>query len=128
MRCHTCLILSECYSSDLPSWFGVQPWNPQIYVYQALSKFLQPKQNFLNHLVTVLWSTVPSPFAQQMFLVAFMAFWPSLNLLIISSQIRLCCMLKCATFKSHTEWSNTKYVNTLTTMILPMTADTFSKA
>ena len=32
-----------------------------------LSKFLQSKQNFSNHLVNVLWSTVPSPFAQQMF-------------------------------------------------------------
>ena len=35
--------------------------------------------NFLIHLVTVLWSTASSPFAQQMFLVAFMVFRPCLN-------------------------------------------------
>ena len=33
-------------------------------------RFLQLKRNFLNHLVTVLWSTAPSTFAQQIFLVA----------------------------------------------------------
>ena len=33
-------------------------------------RFLQPEQIFLNHLVSVLWSTLPSPFVQQMFLVA----------------------------------------------------------
>ena len=27
-----------------------------------LLKFLQPKQNFLNHLIAVLWSTAPSTF------------------------------------------------------------------
>ena len=35
------------------------------------SSLLQHKQNFLNHLFTVLWSTVPSHFTQQMFLGCF---------------------------------------------------------
>ena len=39
------------------------------------STFLQLKRTFLNHLVTVLWSITPSPFAQQRFLVDFAALW-----------------------------------------------------
>ena len=34
----------------------------------------------LNHLLTVLWSNVPSPFGQQMFLIASTMLCPSLNL------------------------------------------------
>ena len=54
-----------------------------------LLRLLQPEQNFLNHLVTLQWLTASSPFAQQMFLVASLVLWPSLNLLSISSQTRL---------------------------------------
>ena len=43
------------------------------------SRFLQPEQNFLNHPFTVLWSTAPWPFMQQIFLIAFVALWLSLN-------------------------------------------------
>ena len=32
-----------------------------------LLSFLQPEWNLLNHLVTVLWPTMPSPFQQQFF-------------------------------------------------------------
>ena len=32
--------------------------------------FLQPEWNFLNHLLIIQWSTVASPFAQQIFLIA----------------------------------------------------------
>ena len=42
--------------------------------------FLQLKQNFLNHLLIVLWSTVSSLFALQMFLVVSVALFPSLNM------------------------------------------------
>ena len=45
-----------------------------------LSKFLQLQWNFLNHLVTILRSTAPSLFAQQIILVASTALWLSLNL------------------------------------------------
>ena len=86
-----------------------------------LSRFLQLEQNFLNHLVTVLQSTAPSPFEQQMFLVASTVLWPSLNLLSISSRIRLHCTFICAAFKSHMEWSNA-HVCIPTTMILPTIA------
>ena len=47
--------------------------------FACLSRFLQPDQNFLIYQFTVLWPTVPSPFMQQMFLVASTALWPSLN-------------------------------------------------
>ena len=31
------------------------------------SRFLQPERNFLNNQVSLLWSTMPLPFPQQMF-------------------------------------------------------------
>ena len=48
-------------------------------------KLLQLKENFLNYLFTVSWSTLSSPFAQQIFLVAFIVLWPCSNMLSISS-------------------------------------------
>ena len=63
----------------------------------------QHEQNFLSHLVAVLWSTAFSPFPQQMFLVASAAlWWPSLNSLNINSWIRRHCMFIYEAFKSHT--------------------------
>ena len=44
-----------------------------------LSKFMQPEQNFFNHMVTLLWLNVSSPFAQQTFLVAYAVLLSSLN-------------------------------------------------
>ena len=38
-------------------------------------RFLQPKQNFLNHLITVLTSTVSLLFTQQMFLLTSTVLW-----------------------------------------------------
>ena len=43
-----------------------------------LSRFLKPKKNFLNHLVTVLWSPTPF-FIQQMFLAP----WLRIELLVL---------------------------------------------
>ena len=40
-------------------------------------RFLQLEENFLNHLLTVLWSIARTPFTQQMFLIASVALWPS---------------------------------------------------
>ena len=42
-------------------------------------RFLQLQQNYLNHLVTLLWLTVYSSFAPQMFLVAYTVSGPSSN-------------------------------------------------
>ena len=63
----------------------------------------------------------------------FIPTWPCLIINILatyarffepsSSQIWLCCMFICVTFKSHIEWSNAR-VSTLTTMILPTAAST----
>ena len=39
-------------------------------------KDLSPEQNFFNHLVTVLWSTLSSPFIQQILLVVSVAYEP----------------------------------------------------
>ena len=79
-----------------------------------LLRFLPPEQNFLNHLVTVLWSIAPSPFVQQMFLFAF-------SVLRLS---RLCCMFICAAFKLPMDWSNIQHVSASTTTILPTTVGT----
>ena len=87
-----------------------------------LSRVLQPKQNFFNHLVTVRWSIAPLPFTQQIFWVVSVVLWLSLNLESRSSQIRLCCKFISVAFKSHTEWSNAQYINTTTSMILLTTA------
>ena len=76
----------------------------------ALSRFFQPKWNFLNHLVTALWSIAPSSFTQQMFFVTSTTLWPSSNLVLTSN---------------YTLWSNVQHVSTPTTTILPTTAGTF---
>ena len=44
-----------------------------------LLRFLQPKQNFLNPQVAVLWSTAFSPYVQEIFLVASAVLWSSSN-------------------------------------------------
>ena len=75
-----------------------------------LSRFLQPKQNFSSHLVSLLWSTV-SPFAPQMFLVASSMIWPSLNSGSISSWFKLCYMLICVASKLYTWRSNVRCIN-----------------
>ena len=49
------------------------------------SKSLQPEQNFMNNLITALWSTAPSSFTQMFLVVS---------------------MFLCAAFKSHTKWNN----------------------
>ena len=112
------LILSGCYLSDLPLLFESKvffslsdiPW---------LSRFFEPERNFLNHLVTVLSSTAPSLFAQQIFLVAFAALRPRKAKV---SQFDYVARFICATFKSHTKWINAQCVCEPPTAILPTTA------
>ena len=55
-------------------------------------RFFQPELNFLNSLVTILWSTAPSPFT---------ALWPSSNLSSVSFQIQLHRMFICESFQLH---------------------------
>ena len=81
-------------------------------------KFYQ--HNFLNRLLTILWSIMPSPFIQQMFGVASAALRFSSN--SSSSQIRHRSTIIWAAFKSHTEWSIAQRVSAPTTTILPTTA------
>ena len=116
------MILSKCYTPDL--WLRAWPQDSCLKAYLTLpwlSRFLQPKQNFLNHLIIVLRSNVPSLFIQQMFLVGSTQLYPSLNSWSISFQIKLHSTFICVAFKSHMEWSNV-YVSTPTTVILPSTA------
>ena len=61
VRCQTCLILSKCYTLDLPHYFY---YSLRIFSFMLTNlawslRFLRPGQNFLNHLVTSLWSFVP---------------------------------------------------------------------
>ena len=65
--CQACLILSHCY---LSYWLTILTW---------ASKFLQSTRNFFYYLVTIQWLTVPSPFTQQMFLVASVTWLCNLN-------------------------------------------------
>ena len=82
-------------------------------------RFLQPKKNFLNYLVTVLGSTTPLPFPQQIFLIASTELWLSFNseLNYITDSF--------AQLSNHTEWSNAKCVSIPTIIILLITAGTF---
>ena len=79
-------------------------------------KPLQPKQNFLNHLVTILWSFVP-----WLFFVALYGIMAQFKLIKYRLYVHLC------VFKSytHTEWSNAQHVSTPTTRILSTTIDIF---
>ena len=63
------------------------------------SRFLPSALNSFNHLITILWSTAHSPFAQWMFLVVSAALWPGSNSKSMSSRIRLCCTIICVAFK-----------------------------
>ena len=91
----------------------------------AWSRFLQPEQNFLNHQVTVLWSTAPSPFVQQMLFVASKVWCITSSNWAISSWIRLHCMFICTAFKSHMEWNNAWLVIIPTITILSTTVGTY---
>ena len=77
VRCSAHPISSRYYSPNLPLWLWTWPQNPVLNLLDLSwsSRFLQPEQNCFNHLVTILWSTVPSSLA-QMFLVASAALWP----------------------------------------------------
>ena len=62
-----------CYLPDLPLWLEVcfqTLWVLDLPDFVWSLWFLRPEWNFLNHLITVLWTSLPSPFVQQMFLVA----------------------------------------------------------
>ena len=66
VKCPAHLIISEFYSFALPDF--VLPL-----------RSLQSEWNFLNLLVTVLWSSASLPFAQQMFYVSSFVLWSNLN-------------------------------------------------
>ena len=78
------------------------------------SKVLQPEWNDLSHL----WSTGLTPFSLQFFL-------GSSSLKSMSFWIRLCCTFIFEAFKSFMLWSSLQCINSLTTALLPIPADTF---
>ena len=67
---------------------------------------LATRANFLNQLVSVLWSTSPLSFLRQMFLFDYSVLWFTSNLWRISCRIRLRCTFICTVIKSDSEWSN----------------------
>ena len=70
------------YSPSAPCWiclYGLESIFLGLPDLARLSTFLQPKWNFLNHLLTLLWSSTASSFTQQMFLIASTVLWPTLN-------------------------------------------------
>ena len=95
------LILSERYSLDLPPQLGEQSQNPRFYVYLTMPDHLgsyHPSEFFST--ICFLYST--------------------------NFRIKLPCTFFCATFKSHTKWSNAQRVSAHTTTALPITAWTVS--
>ena len=83
-----------------------------------LLRFLQPKQNFLNCLITLINWTITFHTLNS-FLVS-VTLWPSWI-----SLMRLCCAFICVAFKSHMKWNNAWDVSTPTTTILATTAGIF---
>ena len=71
-QCRAQLVFSTCYSLDFSLWLETRPQNQRF----TSLVFLQSKGNFLNNLVTVLWSTAPSPFAENWFLVSLQVYSP----------------------------------------------------
>ena len=65
VRCWARLILSGYSSTGFTLWFEAPSQNPPGFSWS--SRFFQSKQNFLNLLVKVLWSSATSPFAEYVF-------------------------------------------------------------
>ena len=78
-RCRINLILSKSYLLDLARRTTTKSTVLDLTGLAWSSRFLQLEQNVISHLVTELLSTVPSPFVEQIFLVASSAFWLSSN-------------------------------------------------
>ena len=51
------------FASSFKNSFGINTFRPSWHC--LIVKVMQLEQNFLNHLVTLRWSTAPSPFTQQ---------------------------------------------------------------
>ena len=74
MRYRARLILSECYTSDLPQQLGVGTQNTTVFGISDLDR----SSRYL-HLLTVLGSTIPSAFLQQIVFATLEGFWHSSN-------------------------------------------------
>ena len=109
-RCQTLLILFEFHLPDLPLLLGE---SLEITVLGLLDlswslRFLQTEQNFLNHLVTVLWSTVFTVCTTNIFCY----FWTRKV-----TELDLCGTFICVAFKSHKKWSNAPSTTVLLTIV-----------
>ena len=91
MRYRARLIFSR-YSPELPLCHLEHGLGIHAFRSTSSLRFLRPDRNFINYLITVLWSIALSPFAQQIFFVVSTAIGPTSNLLNINFRIRLRCM------------------------------------
>ena len=97
---------------DLEHNFGIDCFGLPDHAW--LTRFLQAKKKFLNHLVTVLWSMSLLPFTWQMFLLVSTVLSPSLNLetfhvglyvFQITYRVKQCKMCQCTNYHYTTNHS-----------------------
>ena len=111
VRCQTHLILSMCYTLDLLLWLGARPRSLRVLGLRDLTwslMLLQSEHKFLNHLFTVLGSSVYSIRINCAFtflaINVFATLWPSSKSWGTNFRFRLHCTFICAAFKSLIEW------------------------
>ena len=122
LRCWAYLILSECYVLDLSMARNTVSESMVLSLTYLvwLTRFLQSE---ISWTICLLWSTVASTFAQQVFFFFFFFFffvasttlWSSSKLSRISSWITLYCVFIFVAFKAHVEWSNEQCASISTT-------------
>ena len=113
----TGLILIKCYLPDFPLYIWSMALRSTLLGLSDVtwsSWFLQPEQNFLNHLVSMINCTFIFH-AANVFDCFHSILAPSLNSLCISSQIRWHFMFIFVAFKSHIQLSNVQGVSASTT-------------
>ena len=113
------------YTFQVPlTGFSSMAWNtalnstwpcPIAEVFATQAKFLEPYG----------YCPAPSPFSQQIFLVASTALWPNLSCKAEVSKSDYIVCWSVQLYKSHIEWSNVLHASAPTTTILPTTVSTF---
>ena len=111
------------YSPNATCWICFDGWEFGLSIFAGLLRFLKPKKNFLNHLVTVLQSTEPSPFSHKCFWSLLQCYGPvwSCKTEVPKLDILNICLSGFQIMK----WSNVLCITTLTTTILPTKSGTF---
>ena len=124
VRCRACLILSKCYSLDLPLWFRAHPQNICFEAYLTLSDHWSSFN--LSKIPWTIWllycDQLQVHFSHNKCFYSFCAIIAQFELVkSISSHYTFICVA----FKSHEEWSNAQRVSTPTTTMLPTTLSNF---